>query len=193
MTQPIQAGAEGLIWLIVGVFWVIAQIAGGAAKKKMPTQPLSDDEESGETPVDPFAELMRKLAGVQEFNIPAPPEPVELPEAAWDSDEIAALPDLSRRSETKADLQPLRREPLPPIIEISKIEEVDIRPMMQSFRSILPAMRLPSMRLSFQTLEKSGGKVPILGKTLNPDDRQSVRRAMLSHIIFSPPKALEKM
>ena len=31
MQEPVKA--EGLIWLIVGVFWVIAQIAGAAAKK----------------------------------------------------------------------------------------------------------------------------------------------------------------
>ncbi len=189
MNTIVKAGAEGLIWLVVGIFWVIAQIAGGAAKKKMPQQPLSENEEEGEAPVDPFAELMRKLAGVQEFNIPAPPEPVELPDAAWDPDEIDALPDI----QPLQDIQPLPLEILPPVMASSKLEEVDIRPTMRSFRNTLPAMRLPSMRLNFQPLEKSDGKVPTLGKTLNPDDRQSVRRAMLSHIIFSPPKALEKM
>ncbi|MBI9021338.1 MAG: hypothetical protein JEZ10_08820 [Verrucomicrobia bacterium] len=183
MTPHVKAGGEGLVWLVVGIFWVIAQVAGNAARKKMPPRPLSENEENGNAPVDPFAELMRKLAGVQEFSIPAPPEPVEVQDAAWEPEEIEALPDI----------QPLQREILPPFIESPKIEAVNIRPTMKAFRNTLPAMRLPSMSLSFQPLEKSGKKVPTLGKTVNPDDPQSVRRAMLSHIVFSKPKALEGM
>ena len=90
MTHVVQAGAEELIWIVVGVFWVIAQIAGGAAKKKRtPPRPVSGDENHEpsvpsrvEGAEDPFANLMRKLAGVQEFKIPTPPEPVEIPKPA---------------------------------------------------------------------------------------------------------------
>ena len=33
----------------------------------------------------------------------------------------------------------------------------------------------------------------MLGNIINPADKRTLRRAMLSHIIFSPPKALEGM
>jgi len=196
MNTIVKAGAEGLIWLVVGVFWVIAQIAGAAAKKKMPP-PNPFEEEEGEAPVDPFAELMRKFASVQEFNIPAPPEPEwieDTPEAAfesslaWKAGDIAALPDI----------QPLKRVPLPPIEEVSKIEEVDIRPTMRAFRNTLPSMKLPSMRLHFQCAphhdrDVDSGKVAGRADRLELQNPKTLRRAMLSHIIFSPPKALEKM
>jgi hypothetical protein len=62
---------------------------------------------------------------------------------------------------------------------------------MKAFRNTLPAMKLPAMTLRFQPLEKSGAKVPNLANVINPADKRTLRRAMLSHIIFSPPKALE--
>ncbi|MCC7299499.1 MAG: hypothetical protein IT583_00265, partial [Verrucomicrobia bacterium] len=74
MTGPVFK-AGGLIWLVVGAFWVIAQIAGAAAKKNQPQRPTTDTE-SDKAPSDPFAEMLRKMAGVDEFRI-EPPERVE--------------------------------------------------------------------------------------------------------------------
>jgi len=198
MTHVVQAGAEELIWIVVGLFWVIAQIAGGAAKKKRPP-PSPIDDEDREAPDDPFADLMRKLSGVQEFKIPEPPgpprselrsatgEPQEqfVPENPWTPEEIGTLPDA----------KPLNRKPvtLEPVTEPVDVPEVDIRPTMSSFRSVMPSMKLPSMKLSFQTSEKSTKISPMLGNIINPSDKRTLRRAMLSHIIFSPPKALEGM
>jgi hypothetical protein len=178
----------GFIWLIVGIFWVVAQIAGAAAKKKQPLRlPVGDDEQpvSTEDPpalsnVEGFAELLRKLAGADEFRV-EPPQFEEAEEKPWKPGEIEALPEI----------QPLRREAPVPEPVLQK-QEVSIRPTMSAFRNTLPAMKLPAMTLRFQPLEKSSGNFPTLGKIIDLPDRKALRRAMLSHILFSPPKALER-
>ena len=213
MTHVVKAGAEELIWVVVGIFWVIAQIAGGAAKKKK-APPLRQSPQ-GEPEGDSFSDLMRKLSGVQEFKIPEPPEPVE--QAAG-----AVSPPRSHPVQNAVRTPHLRKKPpvqkSTPVVdlssvalakeeEIERIAEVDIRPTMSAFRNTLPSMKLPSMKMSFQTSDprysesafgdaerpKSTRSVSKIGKIINPSDKQSLRRAMLSHIIFSPPKALEEM
>lgn len=204
--------AEGLIWLIVGVFWVIAQIAGSAAKKNQPRPPLADPGEAHKKPEDPIAELLRKMAGVEEFRA-EPPEyaaedeientfthkfphqPVHktLGESGgfqtktknpWTPGEIEKLPDI----------KPLQRAtPAPePAFKPIAISAIDVRQKMNAFRQSVPSIKLPAMNLSFHGSETSVQNVPNLAKILNPADRNSIRRAMLSHIIFSPPKALEQ-
>jgi len=187
MNHIVKADAPGFIWLIVGVFWVIAQIAGAAAKKNQPMRPPVADNEPGETTDDPFAELLRKMAVAKPLRV-EPPKFEEKPgpsrRNAIKASDIEALPDI----------EPLRRETMgqaemrPAPIDVPKI---DIRPKMSAFRSSVPTIRLPAMNLSFQGSETSVRNVPNLGNILNPSDKNSLRRAMLSHIIFSPPKAIE--
>lgn len=196
MTGLIVRADGGFIWLIVGVFWVIAQIAGAAAKKNQPRPPRANAEEEPEPSVDPLTELLRKMAGVQTFEVPQPEyeeEPVK--KTSW-------TPSPARRNGMKAadlaalpDIEPLRREirgqkEMPPAPV--KIPEINISPKMSAFRSSVPTIRLPTLNLSFQGSESSIRKVPNLGKILSPSDKSSLRRAMLSHIIFSPPKALSR-
>lgn len=183
MTEPFVRADGGLVWLIVGVFWVIAQIAGAAAKKNQPPRPAAGEDEPGIPPADPFAELMRRMAGAEEFRT-EPPKAVFVPETPWKAGDIEALPDI----------KPLRRavpEPEPAVKPVPA-PEIDLRPKMSAFRSSVPSIKLPAMNLSFQGSETSVRKSSDLGKILNPSDRNSLRRAMLSHIIFSPPKALEQ-
>jgi len=178
------AGVEELIWIVVGIFWVIAQIAGGAAKKKTPPpRPVTDKE--GEPEENPFADLMRKLAGVQEFKIPEPPGAARIPVKTARSKRLAPPKTSKSIGRATPPAEPNRAEP---VIEIA---EVNIRPTMSAFRNTLPSMKLPSMKLSFQTSGKSTVISPALGEIVNPSDKQTLRRAMLSHIILSPPKALE--
>jgi hypothetical protein len=184
--------AEGFIWLIIGAFWIIAQIAGAAAKKKQALPPRSgSDREEGRPPVDPIAELLRKMTGIEEFRA-APPEFTEEPqrnsvstrENPWNPGEIEALPDI----------KPLRREPMDQEgvrFTLTESPKIDLRPKMDTFRNSVPSIKLPAMSLSFQPLGKSSGKSPAIGKIINPSDKNSLRRAILGHIIFSPPKALE--
>ena len=202
MTHVVQAGAEELIWIVVGIFWVVAQIAGGAAKKKMaPPRPMENNE--GAEPVgDPFADLIRKLSGVQEFKIPTPPaeprselrsarKPKEMKvENPWKPGDIEALPDMQPLQRTVPALEPVQA--MKPIQEIA---EVDIRPTMSAFRNSLPAMRLPSMKLHFQCAthhdrDVDSGKDVGRIERLKLKDRATFRRAMLSHIILGKPKAM---
>lgn len=190
--------AEGLIWLIVGVFWVIAQIAGAAAKKNQPRPPLSDTDEQTEPSADSITELLRKMAGVNEFRV-EPPEFIEEPK------KTAVKPALSRQSgsrtknpwkpgdiEALPDMAPLRRMAAEPPAPSPALPKLDARPKMSAFRNSIPSIKLPTMNMSFQGSATSVQKSPNLGKILNPSDKNSLRRAMISHIIFSPPKALEQ-
>ncbi|NOU36858.1 MAG: hypothetical protein HOO88_08835 [Kiritimatiellaceae bacterium] len=191
MTEPVRA--EGLIWLVVGVFWVIAQIAGAAAKKNQPRPPIANsesDEVPGNPPalsnVDGFAEMLRKMAGVQPIEKPEPERelaPVFVPQTPRRRVAIEKLPDI----------KPLRREPVSPepVAKMVKIPEADLRPKMSAFRNSVPSIKMPAMNLSFRGTETSVHGIPNLGKILNPADKSSTRRAMLGHIIFSPPKAME--
>lgn len=196
--RVVNAGADDLVWLVVGAIWVIAQLAGAAAKKQLPRQRILDDREEAEPPedrpalshVEGFADLLRKLSGEEEFRV-EPPEFAE-EDKPW-------KPGLSRRNEMKADeiealpeIQPLRRESPVPAPVSEQISDADIRPAMRSFRSSIPSIRMPALDLNFQTLEKTGGDFPRFGKIIDPSDKKALRRAMLSHIIFSPPKALER-
>ena len=203
MNTVVKADAEFVIWLIVGLFWVVAQIAGSAGKKKAPPRPQSEGgEEPPPRPEDPFAELVRKLSGVQEFKIPKPPEPKEIyrpkparkPDVAnqygLTADEVEALPEIN----------PLKRAappsaPVPAAMPV-EVPDVDIRPTMSSFRNTLPAMKLPAMRLHFQCAphhdrDVDSGKDAGRIERLELKGRRNLRRAMLNHIIFSKPKALE--
>jgi hypothetical protein len=189
MAEPVKA--EGLIWLIVGVFWVIAQIAGAAAKKNQPRPPGTDSESEevlrvppALSNVDGFAEMLRKMAEAQPIEETQPePAPVFVPPPPRRRVDIEKLPDM----------KPFRREPLSPepVAKAIKIPEADLRPKMSAFRNSVPSIKMPAMNLSFHGSETSVKNVPNLAKILNPADKTSVRRAMLGHIIFSPPKAME--
>jgi len=147
MTHVVQAGAEEFIWIVVGVFWVIAQIAGGAAKKKMaPPRPVTDEDGEQEEPpalsnVEGFADLMRKLSGVQEIKIPQPPKPqwVEKPPAPVS--EVLPTPTPSSKASP-----------------VEEVAEVDIRPTMNSFKAAMPAMKLPSMKMSYEIMDEPGNQ-----------------------------------
>ncbi len=180
----VQAGAEEFIWIVVGIFWVIAQIAGGAAKKKMNPRLATEEENGGEAPVDPFAELMRKLVGVQEINAPAPPKPVEIPIKAARSERFAPPETSKPIDEATPPAEPNRAGP------VTQVAEVDIRPTMNAFKTAMPSMKFPSMSLNFQGSEKSTGNAPILGNIINPSDKSTLRRAMLGHIILGKPRGM---
>jgi len=198
MTGLIVRADGGIIWLVVGVFWIISQIASAAAKKNQPRPPPADAGQEPESSADPFAELLRKMAGVEEFRVEPPtfteepeetvfaPKPVRRNEPRssnpWKPGDIEALPDIKP-------LQRVSREPPAPEPVQPKI---DVRPKMSAFRNSVPSIKLPTLNLSFQGSATSIQNAPNLGKTLSPADKSSLRRAMLSHIIFSPPKALSR-
>lgn len=208
---PMRAGLDDIIPFVVGAIWLIAQIAGAMAKKKRnssspfrvspqdrprPVQrdrrePVQERKTAAE-PEDPFAEILRKMGGLEEFKVPEPQFVEELPEEhPWKPGEIETLPDV----------QPLRsfQSLEVPVAEVKKPEiDVDVRPKMSAFRSSVPTIKLssmPSMNLRIDNpsyAEASRGRQG-LGDDLHLNDRKALRRAMLSHIIFSQPKALEKI
>jgi hypothetical protein len=196
MNHLVKAGAEELIWLVVGVFWVIAQIAGNSAQKKLKERQLqsSETEDTDQPPVDGrMAELVRRLSGVQEIRIPEPPPPRELrkrhhkPTHRSSESEKQSAPEKAVRK-TKLDAP-------------KEITEMEFRPSMNSFRNAmptiqLPSIKLPSMKLHYQCAAHHDRDVDSGHETgraahLNLKDRKALRRAMLNHVILSKPKAFE--
>lgn len=184
----IKAGGDDLVWLVVGIFWVIAQITGGAAKKAGRKKALPADSgenpESAETPLPDWLkqlnETLSENAQPDSGEIPLFPEPV--PELETLPDPTLTAPVFVRVAEPP---------PVPkPVLE--PVAEIDIRPTMKAFRAAAVAMKQPSMNLRIQGLERSARTTPSSATPIQPGDRNSLRRAMLSHILFSPPKALEK-
>jgi hypothetical protein len=187
----IRAGGDDFVWIIVGVFWVIAQIAGGISKKNKRRPPAAASGEQPEAAENQLSEMLRQLSGQPPFETPLP-EFTELsekqesaPENQWSSAELAALPDFVRKAEPP---------PPPPVLKpVAEIPKIDIRPTMKAFRNASVAMKQPSMNLRIQGLEKRAEKIPMCGHIINPADRNSLRRAMLSHIILSKPKGMERL
>ncbi len=176
---------DALLPLIIGAIWIIAQIVGAAAKKKPPParRPAPTDGEPSE---DPFADLMRRLSGVQEFKIPEPPEPVDLP-----AETVSPLPQAVPIAAAPTAAVP-SLPPLAPKAESVDMQAMAARPAMSSFKSAMPAMKLPAMTMGFQGLEKSGSKVPRIGKIIATADKQTLRRAVLGHIILGKPRGMDQ-
>lgn len=214
MTDMVKADAEGLIWLVVGVFWVIAQIAGAAAQKKRTGQRPAGAAGTPSAPADPFAELLRKMAGGQRFDVPRPEEQ-ELPEfleAGLQEEEeedspwkrAAALRNemLAKQNADLPEMMPLQRGPLsqgelyPAQVSVpTEIPEIDIRPKMSAFRASVPSMKLPlmSLRIDMPSFAESSAGRQGTGGRLDLLNRATLRRAMLHQIVFNPPKALEPL
>ena len=195
------AAMEDLIWLIVGALWLVAQLAGSAAKKKRQEATENKPPAQKTAGDDPLANLLKQLTGAaggeEEFQfeeeeeefIPEPikpviAKPVFVPQNPWKRGEIEKLPDI----------QPLRRETPPPSqtpIEIPEIDMPVIRPKMSAFRSSIPTIKLPVMNLNFLSANTGDKRTSAAEKLIDPANRPALRRAMLSHIILSKPKAFE--
>lgn len=206
MNTIVKADAEFVIWIIVGIFWVIAQIAGNAGKKKTKSRPQPEGEEKTEAPSDLLSELMRRLSGVQEFKIPTPPEPKKTSRSpqTWDP-EIAKKYGLhTERTPSPPKVVPLRKQKAPPATaphparkpvpapQPVEVQEEMVRPTMQSFRSAMPSIQFPTIKMNVQSAIHPDRKGIGRAGRLELKNRKNLRRAMLNHIILGKPKGLEK-
>jgi hypothetical protein len=170
---------DALIPLLIGAFWIISQIVAAVAKKKAPPSRRPETGDGKAAGEDPFADLMRKLSGVQEFKIPEPPKPKVKAASPWQPDDIESLPDM----------KPIRQTaPVPEPVEVPAVVSIQA---MGSFKSAMPSMKLPAMTLSFRGLENRDSGVPRVGRIIDPSDKTTIRRAILGHIILGKPKAME--
>ncbi len=208
--RMVRAGAEDLIWLVVGLFWAIAQFAGAAAKKKAAERRRSRPAEEQEKPPlarDRFAELMSEITGAQTFDVPEPEAVAEelpadhpvrrITPAAETSPDIVSMRQAAAIE--GSNVKPIDRKAKIEDASVRPIEEVEthVRPRMSSFRRGIPSIRLPSIPSMNRTIDvpsytEAASGTQGIGKELHLKNRKALRRAILSHIIFSPPKALEK-
>jgi hypothetical protein len=221
MDYIVKAAAEDLIWIVVGLFWVIAQIAGAAAKKRQPPRPRPAGQPDELPPDDPFADLIRRLSGAEKteaprFEEPPDEEEEDEPSFLWDPRPAPvpqAKPDTSRYTRMPEDIEPMQETASIPEADVTPIRQAasipdphstmeelskkDVRPKMRHFSNRLPSFNLPSIPSMNLTIdvpsytEAASGRQGI-GRELHLKDRKALRRAMLSHIIFSKPKALER-
>jgi len=195
-------GGEMLLWLVVGIFWVIAQIAGAGKRKARPGQREAQREElnriaregeaeaerNEETDIDPFSDLMRKLAGEQPRPVPVQPvreKPKPIPPPPSTGTQHAPAP----KPATRLPRSELRSATG---VEPAKTEAIDVEaPAKQKGSSLaMPSMKLPLIRAGFQSIDQSGAGFPRIIRELDLTGRNALRRAMLSHIIFEKPKGL---
>lgn len=222
MTNTIvKAAMEDLIWVVIGLFWLVAQIAGAAAKKKQPPRPRPSrpPEKSDD---DPFADLMRQLGGAPKFEPPKPEEELRFEEepvaTPWQPEPVAhtvqtdfdpygrddeALPDIepihSAASIEEANVEPIQEIASIPVPKkmTEDLPDETMRPKMSHFRSGIPVIKMPSIPSMNLTVdvpsysEASTGRQGI-GRELRLQNRRSLRKAMLSHLIFSKPRALDR-
>jgi hypothetical protein len=182
MSTFVTAELDNFIPLIIGVFWIIAQVAGNSKKKSKPgNRPAPDRPEKSR--MNSLNELMQQLSDAQEVTIPPPPQPVEIkrqPEPIKSTAQPFAVPHTPK---------PVVKAP-----EIIEIPEVAIRPTMSAFRNSMPTMKLPSMKLHFQCAthhdrDVDSGKKMGFDTKLGLTDRTAIRSAMVNHIILGKPKA----
>lgn len=205
----VKASTEGLIWLVVGVFWIIAQIFQSAAQKKQKEQKEQGrkegdrDDESFDVPpaaAESFADLVRRLSGEQERFV-EPPEWIEAEDeqmpasepvavrsqAAWSRSELEQLPDIEPAK--RARISVLTPKPREPSVDVAQ----HLRPKLSDFRTGTSMIKLPSMilRMSSPTLSTSASDRSRNATAPNLRDRRVLRRAMLGHVILDKPRALQ--
>ncbi len=184
--MKINVGSEELVWVIVAIFWGIAKIVSAAAKKKRSERPHTDA--SSDTSNDPIAEQLRKLLGGQDIQVSESTYreiPKVPPKNPLESDDVEVLPGMCKSIDPQPAISP---EKIP-----EKVSEFDFRPTMSQFRRGIPSIKLPIMTTTEMpnAIQRRKKTKSSLAQLIDPANRKSIRRAMLSHILFSPPKAME--
>lgn len=195
---------ETLLPLIVGGVWVIAQIVGAAAKKIKKAAPRSahpppPPSGSNPAPEHPLEDFLRQFSGDETFRVPEPEliEEVPQPDPAPPPPQPART-DRERISIPEPEIDPPEKQTdiTSPVQEIEQVEK-EIHPKLSAFHSGIPSFKLPAMpsmslRVAPPSYAEASHGTQGIGQELHLKDRKALRRAMLSHILFSPPKALER-
>jgi hypothetical protein len=179
MTTP-HVKAEGFLWLILGIFWVVAQIASSAKKK----QPVAPPEGVPPAPARSLTELLRRMAEettTQQKEVrPEPWLPPDTYEEAPQPPQ-APLPQFVPEPVVLRTIQ----EPAPPVLIAP-----GAHPKLTDFRNSVPSIRLPVMSLSFNSAidRQTSAKNAPARALLRGGGKETLRRAVLCQLILDRPK-----
>lgn len=209
--------ADLIIWIVLAVFWVIAQLATRARKRPPPRIPQVPRTPA--TPArsveDDLAAFFESLATAQKppddsLSRPMRPVPYEQPKPAPPPQLtpqgrrlIEKRPRATRKRVSTAAMTP-SPPPAPPPVFIPEIPQVTLEaiplpeaadPLNLRSRSVMPktpllsskAFKMPMMKLGGST--RRGRVAPAVGEALA--GRTAVRTAIITRAILGPPKAFE--
>jgi len=192
-----EGGFEMLIWVLVGLFWIFGQIAEAkkraarkAALDTAPPSPPKNPEPVGRPDrpapvlrtVNPQKEIEAFLRSLTGGLPPETPQPIE---------KKPPVP-LKKREHPKVSIAPRPRQQAQPA---AQPEDFYSQPAAETFNappvSSLLMMKMPRTSVPIM---KSTAFAPAAhnGPPFRIHGRHAVRRAMLHHLVFSPPVSLEQ-
>jgi len=216
LTLPIAAGGlEGLIWLIIALFWVVAQlIARGRQSGSPKPRPRPEPSKRRAPPLEQeMREFLERVGGKEEQEQPrTPPPPPTRRETAPPEERPPRSPPRTLGEHASAkheDAQRRMRERQRAVAAAlqesagAELPEIKARPQWgmetpgdtthpivttKSFLVKLGSLRMPLTRVPLLTSYQShpSATAPRLR------DNASIRRAMLHHFLLGPPKAFEE-
>ena len=197
MTSLLQLGAglDGLIYLIVIVVWVIAQISSARNKRKEAAPPPS--EPTGRSPMEEeLKDLFKEITGS-----PAPERTSSAPPSVLRRRRQAMATRPARDASTQAAPRPPplpadEEEPLPVFSTAPQME-----PMTKPTRISSQGLHVKSMPIGLMSIDMPGMRLgltpPDIEQVVPPIDlrtlrhRETLKHAILYNAILGPPKALQ--
>ena len=172
--------------IIVGVNALKFFIEKGGKAKRTPAKPGGVPPQRAPSTIEQFFERIAEQLEPPARELPAWPEGIERPDYIQEKVDF-------ERAEPEKPIEPLRpvsfphRVPTPPIAEIQPIEKTASAPMPRpaghATLSGSQGMRMPSMNPL--KIGDTAGRPPF-----RIGNKKALRKALLGHIVLSPPRAL---
>lgn len=189
------SGIEGIIYLVILIFWGISQAIRKSRRSNEPTPDSSAPQAPGEMPQE-LREMLETLTGQKFEPVRAPPPPPPLP--------AAAVPRRDRVPKRRAPVPQTATRPTPPpprwqaeepVIQVELSHEIPRAAVasmtLKGLTSSMKSVRIPTantgMSMPMASHYGTGRGTP----ALDLRDRDKLRQAIMGRILLGPPKALE--
>jgi hypothetical protein len=196
--QPVtraDSGIEGIIYLVILIFWGISQAIKKGRKGNQPTSNPTAPQVPGEMPQE-LREMLETLTGQKIEPVRAPPPPPPLPAAT------APRRDRAPKRRMPAPQATTRPSP-PPSRWLAESPAIQVELSNEIPRSVVASLTLKGLTSSMKSVRiptaNTGMAMPMASHygtgrgtpTLDLRDRDKLRQAIMGRIILGPPKALE--
>ncbi len=194
MSPEIRAdsGIEGLIYLVILLFWGISQAIRKSRKGGQPAPGPEAPSGPGEMPQE-LREMLETLTGqkIEPVRAPPPPLPVEMPRRERVPKRRAQAPQIVQRPAPP----PPRWQKDEPIIQVelshelprSVVASLTLKGLTSSMKSVRIPTANTGMAMPMASHYGTGRGTPVLDLR----DRKNLRKAIMGRILLGPPKALE--